>query len=58
MVEEIVRCPYCVLENEFRPMLSRLEGWFICNKCGHSANPQKAYYKCSCRKREELHRVA
>jgi hypothetical protein len=58
MAEEIVRCPYCVLGNEFRPIFSRPGGWFICGKCGHTANPGKPYYTCSCQKCEELNRAA
>ena len=33
MVDEVVRCPYCVLGDEFRAMLQRPE-WFICEQCG------------------------
>lgn len=32
----IVRCPYCVVGNQFRPMVTRSEeGWFECLSCGH-----------------------
>jgi hypothetical protein len=30
-----LRCPYCVLENEFRPMAAVAAGRFVCGKCGH-----------------------
>ena len=50
MSEQVLRCPYCVLGDHFRPMLPKMEGWFICAKCGHAANPQKPFFKCSCEK--------
>ncbi len=58
MAERILRCPYCVLENDFRPMLRKREGWFICSKCGHRANPGLAHFTCCCKKCEELNRAA
>jgi DNA-directed RNA polymerase subunit RPC12/RpoP len=48
MAERIVRCPYCILADDFRPMNSTPEGWFVCIKCGHSANPVQPDYKCHC----------
>ncbi len=45
MAEEIVRCPYCVLGDQFRPML-QWPAWFICLSCGHAANPEKPEFKC------------
>ena len=56
--EQIVRCPYCVLGDHFRPMLPRPEGWSICLKCGHFANPEKPEFKCFCQKCGELNRAA
>jgi DNA-directed RNA polymerase subunit RPC12/RpoP len=44
----VVRCPYCVLGEEFRPMVAHLDGRFICSKCGHLANPFNKDFKCSC----------
>jgi DNA-directed RNA polymerase subunit RPC12/RpoP len=55
---EVVRCPYCVLDDHFRPMSPRPDGWFICTKCGHSANPVKPEFKCFCQKCGELSRAA
>ena len=43
-----VRCPYCVLDDEFRQMISILNGRFVCSKCGHSAIPSDESFKCSC----------
>ena len=40
MVEKMVRCPYCVLDDDFRRMISHVDGSrFFCNKCGHLARP-------------------
>jgi rubrerythrin len=58
MTEEVVRCPYCVLNDHFRPMLQKPEGWFICSKCGHTTIPGKPDFKCFCRKCGELNRAA
>lgn len=46
----IVRCPYCVLGDNFRPMLAKDGGWFVCQKCGHSAMPGKPDFECYCQK--------
>ena len=55
---EIVRCPYCVQDNHFKPMMFRPDGLFVCNKCGHTAMPVKPEFKCFCRKCGELNRAA
>jgi hypothetical protein len=43
----IVRCPYCVLADDFRPMLER-PGWFICQQCGHTILRHDPDFKCRC----------
>jgi len=59
MSEEIVRCPYCVLDSEFRPMLHRPHReWFVCLSCGHMAAPADPYLKCPCQRCLEMSRVA
>jgi hypothetical protein len=59
MTQEIVRCPYCVLGDHFRLMLQKKpEGWFICQKCGHTTMPEKPEFKCFCQKCGELNRAA
>jgi hypothetical protein len=45
---EIVRCPYCVSELEFRPMIGHVDGRFICDKCGHTTRPGQVVYECHC----------
>jgi hypothetical protein len=58
MAEQVTRCPYCVEGYDFRPMVHRPEGRFVCRKCGHSAMPGEPDFKCSCRKCAELKRAA
>jgi hypothetical protein len=58
MDEQIVRCAYCILDDHFRPMLQKAEGWFICSKCGHTTIPEKPEFKCFCLKCGELNRAA
>lgn len=38
-MKKTVRCPYCVLGIEFRPMIGHVDGRFICDKCGHTTVP-------------------
>jgi hypothetical protein len=51
--DQIVRCPYCVLS-----MLPKRNGWFVCQKCGHSTNLENRFYKCPCQSCRELNRAA
>jgi hypothetical protein len=48
MTQNVVRCPYCVLSSEFRPMVAHVDGRFICNKCGHITRAGDTNYKCNC----------
>jgi hypothetical protein len=57
MTEQIVRCPYCILDDQFRPMLQR-SVWFICEQCGHTVIPEDPDFKCSCRECLVLKRAA
>ncbi len=43
-----VRCPYCVLGQEFRPMVAHVDGRYICNRCGHTTRPGDERYECHC----------
>jgi len=65
MPQEIVRCPYCVLGNEFRPMFrsttcstTRRAKKFLCVSCGHTASPNAPYSRCACPKCQEMIRLA
>jgi DNA-directed RNA polymerase subunit RPC12/RpoP len=51
---DMVRCPYCALRLEFRPMVAHLDGRYICDKCGHTARPDESKYRCRCPKCVEL----
>ena len=50
----VVRCPYCVLGDEFRPMTDAGSGRFFCTKCGHLAVPADKNFECHCQKCDEL----
>ena len=58
MTEQIIRCPYCVVGDQFKPMLSRGGGVLVCSKCGHTAIHEKPEFQCSCQKCGELNRTA
>ena len=57
MDEKILRCPYCVVGDQLRPMLQR-PVWFICEQCGHTVIPEDRDFRCSCRKCLELNQAA
>jgi hypothetical protein len=48
MAERVVRCPYCVVGNEFMPMIALADGAFACAKCGHLELPGNDDLKCQC----------
>ena len=58
MAEESVRCPYCVFGDEFRPMLRRAEGWFICELCYHVVLPDDPGFRCAGENCQKAHRAA
>jgi len=49
-MQKTVRCPFCVLGEEFRPMVAHIDGRYICNKCGHTTNAGDRQYECHCPK--------
>ena len=57
MSEMVVRCPYCFVGEQFRPMLQK-PGWFVCEQCGHIMLPGDPDFKCRCQECLELKRVA
>jgi len=57
MADEIVRCPYCVLSDGFRPMLQR-PSWFVCEQCFHVVIPDDPDFKCSCQRCMWVNRAA
>ena len=50
-----VRCPYCVLGDEFMLMQWILRRFF-CLKCGHIVDLQDEDFVCECSKCQELNR--
>jgi len=58
MSDEIVRCPYCVLGGEFRPMLRRSKNSFVCLECGHKAAPEQLRSNCTCSKCRKMNSLA
>jgi rubrerythrin len=57
MSEKSVLCPYCVLGDQFRPLLQRPD-WYVCEQCGHVVIPDDSDFTCSCEKCLELRRAA
>jgi hypothetical protein len=57
MAEQIVRCPYCMLGDQGKPMLQR-PTWCVCEQCGHTVIPDDPGFKCSCRKCLAMRRAA
>ena len=57
MADRIVRCPYCVLGDDFRPML-QWPFWLICEQCGHVVILEDPDFRCSCRNCLNLRRAA
>ena len=39
-------------------MLRRPEGWFVCQRCGHTAIPEKPEFRCFCQNWLDLGSVA
>jgi len=54
MNPRVVRCPYCVLGVQFRPMVPHLGEWFMCEKCGHLSLGDGTSFNCSCQRCGEL----
>jgi hypothetical protein len=46
----VIRCPYCALGWDFRPLTPHQDGRFVCEKCGHTVRPGEIAYLCTCRK--------
>lgn len=50
----VVRCPYCVSGDKFRPMAAVSHGAYVCKKCGHMTMPKRTDFKCHCPKSAEM----
>ncbi len=57
MSQGIVRCPYCVLDAEFRPMFSRSKRSYVCVSCGHTATAGGPSAKCGCTGCRKLNQI-
>jgi hypothetical protein len=53
----VVRCPYCVSGDQFRPMTADGRGRYVCAKCGHLAMPADKGFECHCGKCDELRQL-
>jgi hypothetical protein len=42
------RCPYCVANDDLRPMLTLSDGGHVCPKCWHIIPPPNSVYVCDC----------
>jgi hypothetical protein len=58
MSQETIRCPYCVLGSDFRPMLPRPNKSFVCVGCGHVASPEDPHLRCGCQRCIQMNRTA
>jgi len=58
MSDGVVRCPYCVLDGEFRRMLRRSKECYICLSCGHRTSLGLSYVKCACPKCQKMDLIA
>jgi len=48
---KVVRCPYCVEDDEFKAMTGNEVGdWYICDQCGHLALTTDIAFECTCSK--------
>jgi hypothetical protein len=54
MAQKEVRCPYCVVDDKFRPMTILPNGQLICKNCGHIVFPNDAAFRCPCSKCLEI----
>jgi hypothetical protein len=56
-VTNVMRCPYCIQDGNFKVMKRRLEGrWFICEGCSHVVMPENPNFVCQCQKCVEFFR--
>jgi hypothetical protein len=45
----VIRCLYCLVGIECRPMFAYKDGRFVCRDCAHTVRPGVADYRCACR---------
>ena len=44
----VIRCPYCIVGIESRPMIAYKDGRFVCRDCAHTVRPGVPEYGCTC----------
>jgi hypothetical protein len=54
MLHRVVRCPYCVLGDNFMEMVAHIDGRMICRRCGHVVKTWDADFKCECPRCREM----
>ena len=54
MTERVIRCPYRVVGNVFRPMIALTDGTLVCAKCRHLEIPGNEGSECHCSRCVEL----
>jgi len=46
---DIIRCPYCIEEGDFKVMTVRAAGrWLYCANCGHTTLSDYPAFQCEC----------
>ena len=45
----VIRCPYCLVGIECKPMIAYKDGRFVCRDCAHTVRPGVEDYRCTCR---------
>jgi hypothetical protein len=45
----VIRCPYCLVGMEPRPLIAYKDGRFVCRDCAHTVRPGAPEYRCTCR---------
>jgi hypothetical protein len=45
----VIRCPYCIVGIDFRPLIAYKDGRFVCRDCAHTVRPGVPEYRCTCR---------
>jgi hypothetical protein len=48
MVIDPIRCPYCVMGDDFKPMRYIDNDLYFCDKCGHMVRAGNITFECTC----------
>ena len=47
---QVLRCPFCVADGQFKPMTAQAGDLYLCDGCGHLAQPSNPSFDCTCGK--------